>query len=301
MLKSLIFIFLISAWILIGPVAMAQTAIGGIAPDPSAMLDVQSTAKGVLFPRLTTTQRNSITSAATGLMIFNTSTRCLEINLGGVSPVWQNIKCTTCGAYVAVGQWKEFLCYNLGANPNIDPFTPSWELNGDYYQWGYKDKAAPGPSSADIPNSGNSSTFSADYVWNATAAANGAWENSTKTVNDPCPTGFRVPTDAQWAGVINNSLNPQVTVGASWFANEFNFSNGKFFGPALFLPAAGSRSASQNGLLSGRGSTGAYWSSLGLGVASFDAVYLDVQRLSAVTTSFLFNRRLGLSVRCIKE
>ena len=72
----------------------AQTAIGGSTPDNSAMLDVQSTSKGVLFPRLTTTQRDAIAPAATGLMIFNTSTGCLEINLGSpTNRAWSEIKC----------------------------------------------------------------------------------------------------------------------------------------------------------------------------------------------------------------
>ena len=38
----------------------------------SAMLDVSSTAKGILIPRMTTSQRNSITSPANGLMVYDT-------------------------------------------------------------------------------------------------------------------------------------------------------------------------------------------------------------------------------------
>jgi hypothetical protein len=44
------------------------------APDNSAMLDVQSTSKGMLIPRLTSAQRDAISTPATGLLIFNTST-----------------------------------------------------------------------------------------------------------------------------------------------------------------------------------------------------------------------------------
>jgi len=40
--------------------------------NPSAMLDVQSISKGLLVPRLTATQRKSIESPATGLLVFDT-------------------------------------------------------------------------------------------------------------------------------------------------------------------------------------------------------------------------------------
>lgn len=44
----------------------------GTAPDPSAMLDIKSTTKGLLIPRLTLAERNAIEWPATGLMIFQT-------------------------------------------------------------------------------------------------------------------------------------------------------------------------------------------------------------------------------------
>src|ERR1041385_977993 len=62
----------------------------GSAPNNSAGLDVDFTNKGILIPRMTTAQRNAIASPATSLMIFNTTTNCLEIYLGGL---WQSIYC----------------------------------------------------------------------------------------------------------------------------------------------------------------------------------------------------------------
>jgi hypothetical protein len=41
-------------------------------PNNSAMLDVQSTTKGMLIPRMTTAQRTAIASPAKGLMVFDT-------------------------------------------------------------------------------------------------------------------------------------------------------------------------------------------------------------------------------------
>ena len=53
----------------------AQVGINatGATPNSSAMLDIQSTDKGLLIPRMTTTQRDAITSPASGLMIYNTT------------------------------------------------------------------------------------------------------------------------------------------------------------------------------------------------------------------------------------
>jgi len=49
-------------------------ALGAASADASAILDLTSTTKGVLTPRMTTTQRDAITSPATGLLIYNTTT-----------------------------------------------------------------------------------------------------------------------------------------------------------------------------------------------------------------------------------
>lgn len=47
-------------------------------PDPSAVLDMQSTGKGMLMPRLSVAQRNGITNPAIGLTIYNTDAHCVE-------------------------------------------------------------------------------------------------------------------------------------------------------------------------------------------------------------------------------
>ena len=39
---------------------LSQTVIGGVTPDSSALLDLQSTDKGFLLPRMTTEQRKVI-------------------------------------------------------------------------------------------------------------------------------------------------------------------------------------------------------------------------------------------------
>ena len=49
-----------------------KVGIGTASPSSSAILDVSSTTKGVLLPRMTTTQINAISSPAEGLTVFNT-------------------------------------------------------------------------------------------------------------------------------------------------------------------------------------------------------------------------------------
>lgn len=44
----------------------------GQSPDASAILDVQSTDKGVLFPRMTLTQRTGISNPSEGLLVYQT-------------------------------------------------------------------------------------------------------------------------------------------------------------------------------------------------------------------------------------
>src|SRR5690554_6512562 len=53
----------------------AQVGIGTTTPHVSAILDVESTDKGMLIPRLTTAQRNAIDPPADGLVVYNTETK----------------------------------------------------------------------------------------------------------------------------------------------------------------------------------------------------------------------------------
>jgi hypothetical protein len=51
--------------------AFSQVGIGVLSPDPSSMLDVTSTDKGILTPRMTSAQRIAISSPAQGLLVFD--------------------------------------------------------------------------------------------------------------------------------------------------------------------------------------------------------------------------------------
>ena len=63
--------------ILVSWVAFAQIGIGTTSPDASSALEINSTDKGLLIPRLTTTERNAIVSPAVGLLVYDTDTMSL--------------------------------------------------------------------------------------------------------------------------------------------------------------------------------------------------------------------------------
>lgn len=54
----------------------------GNAADSSAIFDVSSSNRGLLIPRMTTNERNSILNPALGLQIFNTDIKCFEFYNG---------------------------------------------------------------------------------------------------------------------------------------------------------------------------------------------------------------------------
>ena len=109
-MKSLLVICLM----FIGIGLQAQVAINtdGTNPDNSAMLDVKSTTKGLLVPRMTITQRNAIVTPATGLLVYQTDNGPgYYFNSGTpAAPFWVLVGSNA-------GQWQangSNIYYNLG-------------------------------------------------------------------------------------------------------------------------------------------------------------------------------------------
>ena len=73
--------------------ATAQTGIGTTTPDVSAKLDISSTTKGLLVPRMTATDRGAIATPAKGLLIYQTDGEAgFYVNTGTSSAkVWTRI------------------------------------------------------------------------------------------------------------------------------------------------------------------------------------------------------------------
>ncbi|MDX6188127.1 hypothetical protein SGQ83_02105 [Flavobacterium sp. Fl-318] len=81
----------------------------------SAALEVESTNKGFLPPRMTTAERNVIVSAAIGLIIYNTTTNVLEIWDG---KVWYNTSAS--GQYVPLAGGTMTGSLLLPADPTLN-------------------------------------------------------------------------------------------------------------------------------------------------------------------------------------
>ncbi|OPC52961.1 hypothetical protein BAY06_02390 [Elizabethkingia anophelis] len=210
------------------------------------------------------------------------------------------INLTKCGAYIGVNtnpaNYKDFMCQNLGATLGIDPFSPEAGNHGAKYQWGYKPADPTVSDSRYYTQANDQANIGAISGWNSASLPNGSWSDTSKTANDPCPSGYRVPTNAQWQAVIDNNNVERV---GSW-ANDGIYTTALYFrNPSnvrtLMLPVAGWRYAT-DGTLADRGFGGNYWSS---SEATSNAFHLVFIRSSVYVSNY--RRTAGLSVRCVAE
>ena len=181
---------------------------------------------------------------------------------------------------------KIWMDRNLGATQVATSSTDAASY-GDLYQWG---RGADGHqlrtstttatlSSTDVPGNANFILSpNSPYDWLSTQN-NNLWQG-VNGVNNPCPSGYRIPTETE--------LNAEIV---SWSANN---PIGAFASP-LKLPSAGNRNPS-DGLFYDVSVRGSYWSST---IDGTNSRRLHFYNGGAYVGS---NRRAyGFSVRCIKE
>jgi hypothetical protein len=85
--KKIVFLLLVSFY------AFSQTGIGTTTPNASAKLEIASTDKGLLIPRMTAAQRAAIVTPANGLLVYQTDSETgFYVNTGtSASPVWTRV------------------------------------------------------------------------------------------------------------------------------------------------------------------------------------------------------------------
>jgi uncharacterized protein (TIGR02145 family) len=175
---------------------------------------------------------------------------------------------------------------NLGASQAATGSTDTASY-GDLYQWGrradgHQCRTSPTTStlsSTDQPAHGDFIlALSSPFDWRSPQNTN-LWQG-VNGVNNPCPSGYRLPTFAE--------LDAER---ANWSSNN---AAGAFASP-MKLPVAGYRDYS-NGSLGNVGSGSSYWSSTVNGTRAFSLYF--VSSGAGMSSS---SRAGGYSVRCLKD
>lgn len=188
---------------------------------------------------------------------------------------------------------KTWMDRNLGAS-QVATSSADTAAYGDLYQWGRFSDGHQCRTSATTttlatsvaPTTGTAwygkfiINATSPYYWTTTAQTN-LWQGVNGT-NNPCPSGYRIPTLAEWAAEL-----------ASWSSNN---AAGAFASP-LKLPSGGAR-LFNSGSLTLVDVYGFYCSSSVSGTSSSN-VYFDPS--GAYTYSGSGSRAYGYSVRCLKD
>ncbi len=142
------------------------------------------------------------------------------------------------------------------------------------------------------------------YDWYYKPKENSRWQSS-KTIYDPCPVGWRVPYGGRngvWAKAFGTRTSSFWTTSSNWDSTnkgiDFSKTDKKLgsFGP-IWYPASSYRGGS-SGSLGFVGFSGSYWS---VSPNGYDAYYLSFDINGSVCPAGYGSRYYGKSVRCLQE
>ncbi|MFZ4861560.1 hypothetical protein ACL9RF_05190 [Sphingobacterium sp. Mn56C] len=194
--------------------------------------------------------------------------------------------------------------HNLGANYTADPdqlgLIP--HNHGNYYQWGRKTAVATGSSIQLSINLLNKNLNLPLDTWNS-----GTEINPIKTIHDPCPPGYRIPTEHDFTELLNNTSNSDIgtfTNGEEEYGSAKIFSSKNKAHVRLTFPAQGHFTVYNSGpyQIKRRGFAGYYHCS-----STFDnrLYYLKFFNINKrfVNDQFLesYNLAEAKNIRCIAE
>ena len=194
----------------------AQVSINtdGTTPDASAILDLKSTEKGMLIPRMSQTEIVNISNPANGLMVFNTTNNRLYLYDSSANE-WKEIAIGTgtltpvswsCGdTLVDTRDGKSYATVQIGTqcwmaeNLNIGTMisgSSNQTDNSTIEKYCYDDDTA------------NCDTYGGLYQWDEMMQY-----VTTEGTHGICPVGWYLPTDAEWM-----TLEEEVesTTGVNW-------------------------------------------------------------------------------------
>lgn len=266
--------------------ASAQSVgVGTTSPAASAQLDITSTSKGLLPPRMTAAQRDSIVGPVAGLMIW-----CTTCGKNGEMQVYNGSGWTNMVGGAA-SKPEVLICSQRWMAQNLDVTT---YRNGD-----------PIPKVTDNATWNSLTTGAYCYYNNdsATYAAIYGKLYNWYAVTDPrglAPAGFHIPDETEWItlttclGGVNAAGGPMKQTGTLYWAdpNQGATNSSGFTGlPGGFRDFDGSFY-----FLSFYGT---WWSSSAASAADGKAIRLG----SATTLVFSdnWNKRFACSVRCVRD
>lgn len=280
-------------------IGFSQVGIGTNNPNEFSVLELKSTSKGFLLPRMTKSERNTI-SPVEGLGVYCLD--CVPKGLYAYNGLTWNTSNGTSGGYsekddleygtVTSLTGKVWLDRNLGATQVA---TSSADPNsyGDLYQWGratdgHEKRTAVVTGSQMVTTKVTPTNYkfykvpNTPFNWISHQLEDTLWQG-IEGLNNPCPFGFRIPTETE--------LTDEVTL------FEASNNSNAAFNSILRLPSAGRR-IFNTGNISNVGTTGYYWTS------SINTEQSRNLSFSTTNNSAILNdgfRANGYSIRCIKE